>query len=116
MNTPLHCAKTWQLALEGNPEFGVELQPIDFAACARACGAAGYTITAPEEAAAVLREALAHPGPAVIEAVVDPTEPPLPGHVTTMQAWNFAKALARGQADRWDILKTVATNMVREVI
>jgi thiamine pyrophosphate-dependent acetolactate synthase large subunit-like protein len=31
-----------QLGLEGNPEFGVELQPIDFTAFARACGAAGY--------------------------------------------------------------------------
>jgi hypothetical protein len=62
----------------------------------------------------MLREALTHPGPAIIEAIVDPTEPPLPGHVTTKQAWNFAKALARGQEDRWDILKTVATNTVRD--
>jgi len=73
-------------------------------------------ITAPDEAESVLREALTHAGPAIIEAVVDPTEPPLPGHVTTKQAWNFARALARGQEDRWDILKTVATNTVREVI
>ena len=64
-----------QIGLEGNSEFGVKLQPIDFAAVARACGAAGYTITAPDEAESVLREALAHPGPAIIEAIVDPTEP-----------------------------------------
>jgi pyruvate dehydrogenase (quinone) len=115
-NNVLGMIKWEQLGLEGNPEFGVELQPIDFAAFARACGAAGYTLEKPEAAAAVLREALAHPGPAIIEAVVDPTEPPLPGHVTTKQAWNFAKALARGQEDRWDILKTVAENTVREVI
>ena len=70
----------------------------------------------PQDREAVLREALAHPGPAIIEAVVDQTEPPLPSHVTTKQAWNFAKALARGQEDRWDILKTVATNTVREVV
>jgi pyruvate dehydrogenase (quinone) len=115
-NNVLGMIKWEQMVLEGNPEFGVELQPIDFAAFARACGAAGYTLEKPEEAEAVLREALAHPGPAIIEAVVDPTEPPLPGHVTTKQAWNFAKALARGQEDRWDILKTVAENTVREVI
>jgi len=105
-----------QIGLEGNPEFGVELRPIDFTAVARACGAAGYTITAPDEAESVLRETLAHPGPAIIEAIVDPTEPPIPGHITTKQAWNFAKALARGQEDRWYILKTVATDTVREVI
>ena len=75
-----------------------------------------WAITEPAEAEAVLRDALAHPGPAIIEAVVDATEPPLPGHVTTKQAWNFAMALARGQEDRWDILKTVAENTVREVI
>jgi pyruvate dehydrogenase (quinone) len=115
-NNVLGMIKWEQMVLEGNPEFGVELQPIDFAAYARACGAAGYTITEPEEAEAVLREALAHPGPAIIEAVVDAAEPPLPGHVTTKQAYNFAMALARGQEDRWDILKTVAENTVREVI
>src|SRR5262249_19900771 len=115
-NNVLGMIKWEQIVLEGNPEFGVELQPIDFAACARACGAAGYTLEKPEEAEAVLRKALAHPGPAVVDAIVDPTEPPLPGHGTTNQAWNFAKALARGQEDRWDILKTVAQNTVREVI
>lgn len=115
-NNVLGMIKWEQIAMEGNPEFGVELQPIDFAACARACGAAGYTLEDPEEAETVLRAALAHPGPAVIEAVVNATEPPLPGHVTTEQAWNFAKALARGQEDRWDIIKTMAANAVREVI
>ena len=34
----------------------------------------------------MLREALEHPGPAVIQAVVDPNEPPMPGKVNTEQA------------------------------
>lgn len=67
-----------QIAFLGNPEYGCDLQPIDFAAVARACGVAGYTIDDPNTCAAILREALAAPGPAVIEAVVDPDEPPLP--------------------------------------
>src|SRR5205085_4895742 len=91
-----------QIAFEGNPQFGVQLQPIGFAAFARACGAAGYTVEDPKKASRVLREALAQPGPAVIEAVVDANEPPLPGKITTEQAWHFAKALLRGQKDRWD--------------
>jgi pyruvate dehydrogenase (quinone) len=115
-NNVLGMIKWEQIAFEGNPQFGVELQPIDFAAFAKACGAAGYTIEKPEEAVAVLRDALAHPGPAVIEAVVDPTEPPMPGKITTAQAWHFVEALVRGQEDRWDILKTIAKNTVREVI
>ncbi len=28
----------------GNPEYGCELQPLDFAAFARACGATGFTV------------------------------------------------------------------------
>ena len=32
------------------------------------------------------------------------------------QAWHFAKALARGQKDRWDIIKTVVEDKVREVV
>ena len=115
-NNLLGMIKWEQLVMEGNPQFGVELQPIDFAAVATACGAAGYTIEEPAEAEAILREALSHPGPAVVQAVVDPNEPPMPGHVTTEQAWQIAKALARGEKDRWEIIKTVAKNKVREII
>jgi pyruvate dehydrogenase (quinone) len=115
-NNVLGMIKWEQMVFEGNPQFGVQLQPIDFAAHARACGAAGYTIEEPGQAEAVLRDALAVPGPAVVEAVVDPNEPPMPGKITTDQAWQFAKSLAKGQRDRWDVIKTVAENRIREVI
>ena len=115
-NNVLGEIKWEQMVLGANPEFGVELQPIDFAAYARACGAGGFTIDRPEQAAAVLREALAYDGPAVVEAVVDPNEPPLPGKISTKQAMNFAEALVRGERDRWDIIKTVLEDKVREVV
>jgi pyruvate dehydrogenase (quinone) len=104
------------MVLEGNPQFGVEPQPIDFAGYARVCGAAGFRLDDPAQAEAVLREAFAHPGPAVIEAVGDPNEPPLPGKVTTQQALHFVEALARGEKDRFDIIKTVIADKVREVV
>jgi pyruvate dehydrogenase (quinone) len=115
-NNVLGMIKWEQMVMEGNPQFGVELQPIDFASVATACGAAGYTIEEPGEAEETLREALEHPGPAVVQAVIDPNEPPMPGKITTDQAWDFAKALARGEKDRWEIIKTLAENKVREVI
>jgi pyruvate dehydrogenase (quinone) len=115
-NNVLGMIKWEQLVLSANPQYGVELQPIDFAAYAKTCGAAGYTIDDPKQAEAVLREALAHDGPAVIEAVVDPNEPPMPGKITTEQALHFAEALARGEKDRWGIIKTVLEDTVREVI
>jgi pyruvate dehydrogenase (quinone) len=115
-NNVLGMIKWEQIVLEGNPQFGVELQPIDFAAYARACGAGGFTIEDPSTAPAILREAFEYDGPAVVEAVIDPYEPPLPGNVTVKQAFKFGEALLRGQKDRWDIIKTVARDKVREVI
>jgi pyruvate dehydrogenase (quinone) len=115
-NNVLGQIKWEQMILEGNPEFGVELQPIDFAMVATACGAKGFTIERPEEAESVLREALAHPGPTVVQAVVDPNEPPMPGKITTEQALHFAKALVRGQKDALKIVKTVGLDEMREVL
>ncbi|HTS66050.1 MAG TPA: thiamine pyrophosphate-dependent enzyme [Candidatus Acidoferrales bacterium] len=115
-NNELGQIKWEQMALDANPEFGTDLQPIDFALHAQACGAAGFTVDEPSRAAATLRQALEHPGPAVIQAVVDPKEPPLPGNVSLDQAVHFAEALVRGQKDGREILKTVVENKVREVI
>ncbi|HUB81820.1 MAG TPA: thiamine pyrophosphate-dependent enzyme [Bryobacteraceae bacterium] len=115
-NNELGQIKWEQMAMDANPEFGTDLQPIDFALHAQACGAAGFTIEDPKEAIEVLRKALAHPGPAVIQAVVDPNEPPLPGNVTLEQSVHFAEALVRGGKKRNDIIKTIVENKVREVI
>jgi pyruvate dehydrogenase (quinone) len=115
-NNVLGEIKWEQMVMDGNPEFGVELQPIDFAGYAKNCGAAGFTIEEPGQAEAVLRAALAHPGPAVIEAVVDPNEPPMPGKISTKMAVHFAEALAKGERNRWDIIKTVLKDKVREVL
>jgi pyruvate dehydrogenase (quinone) len=115
-NDVLGMIKWEQLAFEGNPQFGVELQPIDFAAFARACGAGGFTIEKPEEVEAVLSEALQYDGPAVVQAVVDPNEPPLPGNITMKQSLKFAEALLRSEKDRWKIIKTVVEDKIREVI
>ena len=115
-NNLLGMIKWEQLAFEGNPQFGVELQPIDFAAFAQSCGAAGLRVEDPHEVRGVLRQAFSIPGPVVVQAVIDPFEPPLPGKITTAQAWQFAKALARGTEDRWALMKTVVENKIREVV
>jgi pyruvate dehydrogenase (quinone) len=115
-NNVLGMIKWEQMVFEGNPQFGVELQPIDFAGVAVNCGAAGFTIERPEDAAGVLRAALERPGPALIQAVVDPNEPPMPGHVTSEQALKFAEALVRGQKNAWDVIRTVVEDKVREVV
>jgi pyruvate dehydrogenase (quinone)/pyruvate oxidase len=115
-NNTLGQIKWEQMVFLGNPEFGCELQPIDFAAFARACGGAGFTIEDPGECGRVLDQALATPGPVVVEAVVDPFEPPMPAKVTLEQATKFARSLARGEPDRSKIAWTVLSDKVRELI
>jgi len=115
-NNVLGQIKWEQMILEGNPEFGVELEPINFAMIAEACGARGFTLERPEDAEMILRQALNTQGPCVVQAVVDPNEPPMPGKITTEQALHFAKSLVRGQKDAIKIIKTISQDQLREVI
>jgi pyruvate dehydrogenase (quinone) len=100
--------------VRGNPQYGVQLQPIDFVALAPAARP-GYTVAIRNSPAGPKR-AFAYPGPAVVEAVVDPNEPPLPGKIMTKQSWHFAKALAKVQKDCWEIIKMVVEDKICEVV
>jgi pyruvate dehydrogenase (quinone) len=115
-NNTLGQIKWEQMVFLGNPEYGVELQPIDFAAFARACGGTGFTIEDPAICGEVLEEALNKPGPVIVEAVVDPFEPPMPPKVTPEQALKFAKSLVKGQPKRMKIAATIAEDVVKEMI
>jgi pyruvate dehydrogenase (quinone) len=115
-NGSLGQIKWEQMVFLGNPEYGCELHPIDFAAFARACGGAGYRIEDPAECGAVLERALAEPGPVLVDAVVDPHEPPMPPKVSLDQAAKFAESLARGTPHRGKIALTALSNTVRELI
>jgi pyruvate dehydrogenase (quinone)/pyruvate oxidase len=114
-NNTLGMIKWEQMVFLGNPEYGCELHPIDFAAFARACGGSGFTITEPEQCGVILDQALEAPGPAVVEAVVDPFVPPLPAKINVNQATQFAKSLARGEPNRSKIAWTVLSDKVREM-
>jgi pyruvate dehydrogenase (quinone)/pyruvate oxidase len=115
-NNTLGQIKWEQMVFLGNPEFGCELNPIDFAAVARACGGAGFTIDDPQTCGAILDEALAIRRPIVIEAVVDPYEPPMPAKVTAKQAMHLAEALARGTPNRKEIVKAIGEDKLRELV
>lgn len=82
-----------QMMFLGNPQFGCELQPIDFAKAAEAMGGRGFSITRHDEIEDVLDRALSTDGPVVIEAVVDPYEPMMPPKMPPDYAKNFLKAL-----------------------
>src|SRR4030095_6811802 len=105
-----------QIVFLGTPEYGCELQPIDFAMMARSCGASGFTIENPADCGRLIEEALAAPGPRVAPRVVDPFEPPMPAKVTLDQAAKFAKSLLRGEPNRQKIALTILGDRIRELV
>ena len=117
-NNTLGQIKWEQMVFLGNPEYGVDLQPIDFVKFAEACGATGYRIDEAKDCGAILDRALAAgaAGPVVIEAVVDPFEAPMPAKVTVEQAAKFAESLIRGEPNRDKIIATQISDKVRELV
>ncbi|HEX6452114.1 MAG TPA: thiamine pyrophosphate-dependent enzyme [Trebonia sp.] len=104
----------WEQMVLGYPEHGVRYPDpfVDYAAFATANGAFGAKVTKPGELKSALRQALDHPGPAIVDANVNPAEPPLPGKVEYEQAKKFALAFLRGQPHR----ATIATTLLKDRI
>ena len=115
-NNSLGQIKWEQMVFLGNPEYVCDLQPIDFATVARGFGVQGFTVDDPAKCGEVLRQALATRGPALVEAVVDPHEPPMPPKATLKQAAHLAESLARGTPAADKIALTIASDTVREVV
>jgi pyruvate dehydrogenase (quinone) len=115
-NNVLGQIKWEQMVFLGNPQYGVELEPIDHVKLAEACGARGFSIEDPAQCGHIMQEALNTPGPVVIEAVVDPNEPPLPPKITRDQAVKFAQSLLRGEPNREKIALTAVADKVRELV
>ncbi len=113
-NNTLGLIKWEQMLYLGNPEYGVDLHPIDFVKVAEACGAPGVRIDDPERCRGQLKEALALPGPALIECVVDPLEPPWPPVITSDEQKKLAAAMARGERNRTPIGLTIGRHAVQE--
>lgn len=112
-NNTFGMIKWEQIVFEGNPEYGVDIHPIDFAMFARSCGVPGFTLDDPVQTQTIMHQALSVSGPAVVEALIDPYEAPMPGHITSTQAWHFTEAMIRGEKDRWKIIETVVENKMR---
>ena len=115
-NNTLGQIKWEQMVFLGNPEYACDLNPIDFVAFAQACGGTGIRIEDPKECGRLVEKALRTKGPVLIEAVVDPHEPPMPPKVTVEQAEKLAEALARGTPNRKEIVLTIASDKVREMV
>jgi pyruvate dehydrogenase (quinone) len=91
--------------------FGTDLQNPDFGAMANAMGIYGKRVTDPENLAGVLRDAFAHPGPALIDVVTNRMELIMPPAIKAEQIKGFslytAKAIMDGRgAEVFELAKT----------
>jgi pyruvate dehydrogenase (quinone)/pyruvate oxidase len=106
----------WEQMVLGYPEYGVRFErPGDFAPWAQACGGLGIRTEKPAEVEGAVEEALAFPGPALVDVVVNPDEPPMPAKVTYKQAKGFAAAFLRGQPRRAAIASTLFQDKIGQL-
>ncbi len=99
----------------GFVDTGTELQNPDFAAMANAAGIHGVRIEDPGDLEREMAEALAHPGPVLIDAVVNRMELAMPPKVTAEMARGFTlymlKAVMNGRAD--EVVELARSNLFR---
>jgi pyruvate dehydrogenase (quinone) len=115
-NNYLGQIKWEQMVVLGNPEYGVKLQPMDFVKFAEACGAYGMRVEEPGDVPTAMDRFLDLPGPAVLEAVIDPLTAPLPAEIKPEQAYHFAESLVRGEPKARKIMKEAFLERAREIV
>jgi pyruvate dehydrogenase (quinone) len=97
----------------GYLESGTDLVATDFAAIARGAGIYGARIELSENIEPALREAFAHPGPAVIDVVTAKHELALPPKIQWAQAKGFSlymlRAVLNGRGD--EVVELATTNL-----
>jgi pyruvate dehydrogenase (quinone)/pyruvate oxidase len=111
-NNTLGLIKWEQMVFLGNPEYGVNMAGMDFVKFAEACGARGTRIEDPSTCDEQMKEALDWDGPAIIECVVDPHEPPIPSKAKSGQVKKLFAALKQGTPNR----NTIALAMVKDML
>ena len=88
-----------EMMVDGLPDHQTDNGDFDYAAIAQAAGLNGIRIEQPGDVRTGLTEALAHPGPALIDLVTDPHALSMPPHITTAQVKGFALAAGRTVLD-----------------
>ena len=115
-NNTLGLIKWEQMIYLGNPEYGVDLYPIDFVKFAEACGLRGVRVEEPKKCFKQLTEALAMDGPVLVECLTDPLEPPMPPKATKAEMKHLAESLLEGERDRARISLTIGRQAMDETL
>jgi pyruvate dehydrogenase (quinone) len=84
-----------EMMVDGLPPFQTDNGHVDYAALARAAGIHAVRVEQPVDVRDGLREAFAHPGPALVDLVTDPNALSIPPRVTAAQVKGFALAAGK---------------------
>jgi len=100
-----------EMKAAGMLDFATDLRNPDFAKMAEAAGVLGLKANVPEQVCPMIAQALSHPGPALVEVVVDRQELALPPTIKLDQVKGFSlfmmKAVINGRGSEViDLLKT----------
>jgi pyruvate dehydrogenase (quinone) len=110
---------TWEMrAMAGSPKFeqSQRLPDVDYAAFAQSLGLRATTVTEPGQLPDAWREAFAADRPTVLDVHVDPDVPPVPPHATWTEMKATARALVKGDEDRWGVIKEGVRTKMAEVM
>src|ERR1700734_3263888 len=110
---------TWEMrAMEGAPKFtqSQRLPDVSYEGFARSLGLNGIAVEKPEQVGPAWDQALAADRPTVLDVHTDPDVPPIPPHATFEQAKDAAKALLKGDPDKWGVLKEGLITKAREIL
>jgi thiamine pyrophosphate-dependent acetolactate synthase large subunit-like protein len=106
----------WEQMVLGYPEFGVRhTKTASFSELATANGAKGIRVERAGDVDLAVKEALAYPGPALVDVLTNPDEPPMPAKVSYEQAKSFAQAFLRGQPHKAAIASTIFRDKISEL-
>ena len=102
-----------EMEVAGLPDWQTDLKNPDFAKVAESMGIRGIRIENPANLASGIKQALDHPGPALVDAITDPNAVSLPPHVTAEQIEGFALTMGKlvfsGHID--EVVETVEANL-----
>ncbi|WUC16411.1 thiamine pyrophosphate-dependent enzyme [Streptomyces sp. NBC_00564] len=106
-----------EMKAEGMVNFGTDLDNPNFADVATALGIHGRRVERPHDLADVLRDAFAHPGPALVEVMTARQELTIPPTIKFEQVKGFglyaARTVLSGRGD--ELLELAHTNVVRHL-
>jgi len=113
-NRDLNMVSWEQRIMQGEPKFPAsqDLPDFSYAAYAELLGMRGIAVADPDDVGDAWDAALSSDRPVVLEAIVDPSVPMLPPHITLEQARAYLMAILKGDPDAMRIIKA----SVKEVL